>query len=127
MWGETPFATPSSSLEELAASSPTDGEREKGDRRGSGEDNEPDVHSVRRMGRAQGTRMNEHGDVIAEGISTSASDSPLAGEWNHEECQRDLEETESMAISLGGALPSEAWWRSMGPLLLAQRLACWVS
>jgi hypothetical protein len=108
MWGETPSATPSSSPEELAASSPTDGEREKGNRRGIGEDNEPEVHSVRKMGRTQGIGMKEHGDVIAEGISTSDSDSPLAGEWNREGCQRDLEETESMAISLGGALPSDA-------------------
>jgi hypothetical protein len=116
MWGETPFVTPFSSSEELAASSPTDGEREEGNRRGIGEDNEPDAHSVRRMGRTQGTGMKEHGDVIAEGCSASAS--ALAGAWNREEYQRDLEETEGMAVSPGGALPFEAWWRPMGPLCL---------
>jgi hypothetical protein len=116
MWGETPSATPSSSLEELAALSPTDGEREKGNRRGIGEDNEPDAHSVRRMGRTQGTGMKEHGDVIAEGCS--ASPSALAGVWNREGCQGDLEKTEGMAISLGGALPSDAWCRSTGSLCL---------
>jgi hypothetical protein len=78
-------------------------------------------------GRTQGIGMKDYGDVIAEGCSTSASDSPLAGEWNREGCQRDLEETEGVIVSPGGALPSEAWWRSMGPLLLARRLACWVS
>jgi hypothetical protein len=71
--------------------------------------------------------MKEHGDVIAEGILTSASDSPLVGVWNREGCQRDLGEREGMAVSLGGALSSEAWWGSMGLLLLARRLACWVS
>jgi hypothetical protein len=64
--------------------------------------------------------MKEHGDVIAEGISTSASNSPLAGEWNREGCQRDLEEKEGMAVRLGGALPSEAWWRSTGSLCLPE-------
>jgi hypothetical protein len=116
--GEAPFATPPSSSEEPAAPSLTDEEREEGNGRGIGEDNEPDVHSVRRMGRTQGIGMKEHGDVIAEGISTSASDSPLAGAWNREGCQSDLEETEGMAVSLGGALPSETWWRSTGSLCL---------
>jgi hypothetical protein len=59
MWGETPFTTPSSILEELAASSPTDGQREEGNRRGIGEDNEPDVHSVRRMGRTDTGNRDE--------------------------------------------------------------------
>jgi hypothetical protein len=88
MWGETPSTTPSPSSEELAALFPTDGKREEGNGRGIVEDNEPDVHSVRRMGRTQGIGMKEHGDVIAEGISTSASDSALAGEWNRKGCQR---------------------------------------
>jgi hypothetical protein len=59
IWGETPSATPSSSSEELAASSPTDGEREEGNGRGAWEDNEPDVHSVRRMGRTDTGNRDE--------------------------------------------------------------------
>jgi hypothetical protein len=59
MWGETPFSAPSSSLEELAASSLTDREREEGNRRGTGEDNEPDVRSVRRMGRTDTGNRDE--------------------------------------------------------------------
>jgi hypothetical protein len=62
--------------------------------------------------------MKEHVDVIAEEIATSTSDSLLAGAWNREGCQRDKEETEDMAVNLGGALPSDAWWRSTGSLCL---------
>jgi hypothetical protein len=74
MWGETPFVTPSSSSEKLAASSLTDREREKG-KRGTGEDLERTTsqtytRSEEWDGRTQGIGMKEQGDVIAEGIST---------------------------------------------------------
>jgi hypothetical protein len=56
------------------------GRRRRGIRMGIGENMKTNLHAARRTGWICGTESREHGDVIAKGTSTSASDSPLAGE-----------------------------------------------
>jgi hypothetical protein len=63
-----------------------DEDRKEGIRKGIGEHMKMNLHSAGKMGWICGTESREHGDVIAEGISTLDSDSPGARVWTRQRC-----------------------------------------